>query len=462
MLKYYYTKFGEVFAGWEFSEMQHKGYTIVIQGTKLRDYRELKHEEKTLEKISEYGWVLGNDSIVGVLNSDVFNPKSEHYHGDWWKGEFERKHLFIFGAGASANCIYSTDKKQFVKDDLRPPLGPDLFDARFKKYYSKYEGVKESLHFLQDETGSDVEALFEEEWKDIYKHNNQPVLSRHINIQYYLQELLRDISKNVNDNYVKNLYSAFCLKLQKKHSASISNNHGNVVSYKKFAFVSFNQDTILDSALSTYFKKPINNMWDYINYNDSPFCLFKPHGSWNWGWKFPSIEKFKGNTPKFLYDNNINFFQLYFELLGNHVDMIDWSTWGVEASINCHGLGKHTIDKSRLELVNDNLHEYFPGLLLPYRDKDEFTMPLPHFMAMHSYINLVETIVIIGWKGNEDAFNRLLYSQAHSVKKVIIVDPAPEIVAKNLKPLLEHKKIKPIYYSTFEDFVLNGLDKEIL
>lgn len=82
MLKYYYTKFGEVFSGWEFSEMQYPDYTIVIQGTKMREYRELKTYEKNLEKISEYGWVIGKEVIEGVISSEDFQQDINNYNGD--------------------------------------------------------------------------------------------------------------------------------------------------------------------------------------------------------------------------------------------------------------------------------------------------------------------------------------------------------------------------------------------
>lgn len=462
MLKYYYTKFGEVFSGWEFNEMEFPDYTIVIQGTKLRDYRELKQKEKTLEKISEYGWVLGNDVIVGVLNSSDFRPEIKHYQGDWWEGIYDRKYLFVFGAGASANCIFGSEQKTFKEDELRPPLGTGLFDRRFKKYYSKYQGVKDSLYFLQSDEGTDVEALFEKEWKDIYRHNNQSVMSRHINIQYYIQEVLKDVTTHVLENYTKNLYFALADHLQKVQSASRKEQYGKL-SYKKFAFISFNQDTILDQALSRYFKKPLNVMKDYANYNDSPFCLFKPHGSWNWGWKFPDTNRFNQNTQKWLFDNEINFFQLYYELLGNHVNMIDWSTWGMQTMYNKYDLGKHTIDKSQLQLVDPkDLNSYYPGILLPYRDKDEFTMPLPHLDAMESYLGNVETLIIVGWKGNEEAFNKTLVRRGTAVKKIIIVDPNSKVPANNLKEFITSRNITPIYYKTFEDFVNNGMTKEII
>lgn len=462
MLKYYYTKFGEVFSGWEFSEMQYPDYTIVIQGTKMREYRELKTSEKTLEKISEYGWVLGNEVIEGVISSADFQPAINHYHGDSWDGSYDRKYMFVFGAGASANCIFGSEQKSFLEDALRPPLGTGLFDRRFKEYYNKFQGVKDSLFFLQSDGGTDVEALFEKEWKDIYKHNNQSVISRHINIQYYIQKVLKDVSSHVIENYAKNLYFALSDHLQKVQAASKKEQYGKL-SYKKFAFVSFNQDTILDQAISRYFKKPLRSMSDYNNFNDSPFCLFKPHGSWNWGWKFPDISKFDGNTQKWLFDNDINFFQLYYQLLGDHINMIDWSTWGIESTHNKFDLGKHTIDKSQLRLIGeDDLNNYYPGILLPYRDKDEFTMPIPHYMAMSNYISNVETLIVIGWKGNEEAFNRILLSRGNSLKKLIIVDPNWEATTNNLREIIERRKLTPVYYKTFEEFVVKGMEKEIV
>jgi hypothetical protein len=205
-------------------------------------------------------------------------------------------------------------------------------------------------------------------------------------------------------------------------------------------------------------------MNDYANYNDSPFCLFKPHGSWNWGWKFPNSVDTGNDTAKWLYEHKKNYFQLYYELLGDHVNMIDWSTWGVELSYNKNHLGRYTVDKSQLQVIpsNANLNRYFPGLLLPYRDKDEFTMPLPHFNAMQGYIHNVESLIIIGWKGNEAAFNRMLTDHGNRIRKVVIVDPNPKPVEENLKELIEKNKITPIYYKGFEDFVVNGFDREFV
>jgi len=463
-MQYFFTKFGDVYAGWEFSEMKYPEYTIVIPGTKIQAYRELKPEEKTLEKISEYGWILGNEVIESILDINKFIPQeTKHYDGDPWYGNFDQKILFVFGAGASAHCVFGKDKTEFYKDKLRPPLCPDLFDKRFKEFYVKYKGAMQSLYFLQDDN-PDVEAIFEREWKNISKENNQEVLSRHINIQYYLQEILKEISNRVIKEYfAKNLYAKLADKLQKIHSASKKTTYGNTTANKKFAFVSFNQDNILEHFISEYFKKPIKTIDDYVNINERPFCIFKPHGSYNWGWKFPDTSKFNGNTTNWLFDNNINFYQLYYTLLGNHENMIDWTnTFGIESMINKHSFGKFTIDKSKLKIIDINKpNDYFPALLLPYRDKDEFTMPIRHFFNMLHYIINVETLIIIGWKGNEDAFNRLLIKNGNRIKKVIIADPNADVVEKNLEPILSKNNIKPIRYNDFEHFVVSGIDNEL-
>ena len=461
MMQYFFTKFGDVYLGCQWFESKYPDYTIVIQFSKINDYKALKPEDKTFEKISEYGWVLKNEVIQEVLDGDKFDPVKKIYQEGSWSGNHDYSVMFVFGAGASAHCVYGSEKAEFDNDNLRPPLGPGLFEKRFKDYYSKYKGVKQSLHFLQDDKNPDVEELFENEWKNIHLESNQEVLSRHINIQYYLQEILKEVSKSVIKKYDKNLYSNLANQIQKIYTGSIKTTFGKRSS-KKFAFVSFNQDSILEYFLSEQFKIPINSIDDYVSINENPFCIFKPHGSHNWGWQFPDISKFGNNTANWLFENNINYFQLYFKLLGNYVNMINWGAWGYEAGMNKYYLGKSTIDKSKLKLIkSDNLNNYFPGLLLPYRDKDEFTMPLEHYCAMGSFINRIETLVIIGWKGNEDAFNRLLLQRGINIKKIIIADPNSEIVIKNLEPLLLKQNIKPIIFDNFEKFVLPGIEKQL-
>lgn len=464
MMKYLYTKYGEVYSGYEWEDwIEFPEYRILIQGNKLQEFQKSTTPKKELEDIAKHGWVLGNDVVAKELDETSFRPQYSHNNvTEWWEGIYQRKYMFVFGAGASANCVGGIDSQEFESDNLRPPLGISLFGNRFKKYFENYKGVRQSLNFLQGEPN--VESLLEDEWKSISKHNNQTVLSRHINIQYYIQEVLRDASNQVIEKYyAQNLYAKLFNKLQKKYVSSIKNSPYGEKSAMNFSIVSFNQDTILEHFACEQFNKEINSMNDYISTNEGAFSLFKPHGSWNWGWKFPDVSQFSNNTAKWLFDNNVNYYDLYYKLLGDPVGMVDWNRWGADSILNPHGLSKYTIDKNKLHIIKtESLNNYFPALLIPYRDKDEFTMPYRHFKKMEQYLSHIETIILIGWKGNEAAFNRLVLLKANRLKKVIIVDPNPDAVKQNLIEILAKYKIEPIIYNTFEEFAGSGVDKEII
>jgi len=130
--------------------------------------------------------------------------------------------------------------------------------------------------------------------------------------------------------------------------------------------------------------------------------------------------------------------------------------------LNDRQKGKLTIDKSRLSNFDlSNLGNFYPAILLPYRDKDEFTMPPTHYYQLDHYFSYIENLFVIGWKGNEALFNKVLNQKATKIKKIVIVDPNSKTVVDNLKSILVSRGIKPIVYNNFDDFVRNGLDKEI-
>ena len=447
MIHYYYTTFGDVYAGFEFYE-DFEDLKIIVQADKLKEYKQLDFRNKTLETIKEFAAVFPASVFVKECSQEEIGEHRKKHIPHWWKGEYDRKVMFVIGAGASAYCVTGSKQKAFANDDLRPPLGNGLFAPKFKSLHQKYDGVKNSLADLQH-VNVNVEEYLQDEWKDVLENGNPEIITRHINIQFYLQEVLSQVSQRVTQEYWEsNLFAQLANKLQKIYAGDTQ---------KKFAFVSFNQDSILETFLSQYFRKPLNSLDNYVEVNDGPFCVFKPHGSWNWGWKFPNK---MGNRAKFLFDNRVSFYELYYEMLGNHVDMVDWTSWGHELSLNSNRKGRLTIDKSKIALQGaDNIGNFYPAILLPYRDKDEFTMPIEHFERMDQYLSYVETLVIIGWKGNEAMFNQVLNQRATRIKTVIIADPYPDVVSSNLKDILARVGVQKIVYGSFEDFIVNGLDK---
>jgi len=455
MINYYFTTYGDVYAGQEFFHSDFQNDKVIVQADKWSDFNELLGKATTPDKIKEYAWIIPPAAYVGYLKG-TDAPKFRNPVSPDIMGYYERKDMFIIGAGASANCVTGGKKTVFKNDALRPPLGNELFHNKFENIYKKYDGVKLSLFDLQQHNVN-IEECLENDWKEIQENGNLEIMKRHINIQFYLQELLKDVSLRVCSEYYDcNLFARLADKLQRIHNRALKNRWDL---RRQFAFVSFNQDNILDHFLSSYFQKKLPSINNYIEINNSPFCLFKPHGSWNWGWKFPDK---KVNRASTLFNSNINFYRLYFELLGKRVDMVDWNSWGLETSFHKHYKGRLTIDKSKLlSFTHDEIGNYYPAILLPYRDKDEFTMPPSHFYILQHYLSQIENLIVVGWKGNEALFTKMLASDASRIKKVIIVDPNPKIVEEHLKPVISRNGVQKINYPDFEDFVINHLEKEM-
>ncbi|MEI9911590.1 MAG: hypothetical protein WDO71_19215 [Bacteroidota bacterium] len=202
-LFYFFTIYGEVYTGEIMDEPLFSDYVILIQRTRLEAYLKLKNSQKKLQIIPAYGWALHNKIITGCLRLNIDDYLNQRYkrQAKEWYGNFDRRTMFIFGAGASANCATGSLKKSFLESGSRPPCGPQLFEKRFERFYQKYPGVIHSLHKLQGEGAIDVEALFEDDWQEIQQYGNSQVISRHINIQYYLQELLQHISFSTLTGY---------------------------------------------------------------------------------------------------------------------------------------------------------------------------------------------------------------------------------------------------------------------
>jgi len=122
MIQYFYTRFGEIYPGYEYPEPNLPGYKVIIQANKSNAYQLLTSADKTIEKIEEYGWVLGNDVITRIVNHNQVPTVQSPTQSQSFDGGFDKKNLFIFGAGASAYCVYGEGKAEYLADPLRPLL----------------------------------------------------------------------------------------------------------------------------------------------------------------------------------------------------------------------------------------------------------------------------------------------------------------------------------------------------
>lgn len=461
---YFITYYGDIYYGYFYECPRYNDRIYIAQKDKANEIKALKAENNTLDNyqllsreikdikiISQYDPI--EDSKLGL---DVQFTTATRTGQKW-------KKMFVFGAGASAFCTFN-DNNALRNYKLKPPTGYEIFDDCYKEFYEKYPAADISIpEFIV--AGNDIEECLQKEWESIRDSYNPKVVARHINIQYYLQELFQTISKEVISNFSRtNLYSLFASRLQKYLTTTDNEQVG---------LVSFNYDTVLDNFIDKAFKRPNRNtlfesLSDYIDYSNNPFLFFKPHGSANWGWKFREerLTKFTGNLPQYLYDNEIDLATIYYHLLGDISEMVVSNSWGLETELHKNRLGRYTLNKNRIEVIQENQH-YYPSLLLPYRDKDEFTMPYDHQLTLKYFMHETEELYLIGWKGNEDVFNRLFENSKERLKRIVIVNPnerEKKEVSDNLSKYFGniYEKYEVIVIDTFEDFVLNHMENLLI
>jgi hypothetical protein len=413
---YYLTNYGAIYFGQEaFCNKIEDDFLIVVPPHKLLDFYNLEIAIKEIDDIKKYAWVIKRSALVETIyNKDLEFPTTNI---ESWNSDETSKYFFIFGAGASAFGIKG-DKKTGI---INPPLGNELFHDKYESIYNEFEGVKLSLHYLNEEN-LDIESIFEDEWIEIENFANENLIQRHISIQLYISKLLKQASHDFCYNYQgKTLFEPMFDHLSRKRfpEKTKSTNFNNQKNFQ-YTFISFNQDTILENYIGKYFNTSFKTMDDYCKGIETDFNFFKPHGSHNWGWKFQNLDKLKESLATDLFNDNVNYYDLYFKLLGNPSAMIDYNSYGQNVRLDENGLGRFSINKNNMEIYPANSNSYFPSLLIPYKGKDEFIMPSRAFWGMESKIAEAEKLIIIGWKGKEDGFNKILNQKGNKIKEIVI------------------------------------------
>jgi len=457
---YFITYHGDIYQGYLTECPNYENGFFIISKNEAIEFQELKNEERTPERYRQLGWEIQDRNIIKHIEPDDgatsfgsnINFKPLKYNNQ------DFKKMFVFGAAASSFCVFGDRTKQFRESALNPPTGFEIFDEKYDKYCRKYPGVIQSISGFEAKQ-KDIEACMEEEWQQFKGSYNPRVVNRHVNIQYYMRELFQDISTFVkNEQWRNNLYSLFTDRIQK---------YVNKNSNERIGIVSFNYDTILERFIEDIFGLGFNSMNDYIDWDARNVMVFKPHGSCNWGWRFRNNQQNGVNqkiTVGYLFEKQIEPYEIYYNLLGDPSITVATNSWGLEKGLNKSNLGRFTINKSLLEIIPPNLNDdFFPALLLPYRDKDEFVMPYDHYEAMRHFFGEMEELYLIGWKGNEELFNRQIGQHAHKLKKIVVANPNADEVLRNLtnQSGLDIKNCEVETVKYFEEFVLESIGLKI-
>jgi hypothetical protein len=298
--------------------------------------------------------------------------------------------MIIFGAGASYDCGILDEK-------MKPPLANALFQHHWigplAPYYQGAFQLCSDLAHTQD-----IEAYFQRKWELIVEHYDLNLLSKIINVQFYLHDLFVGISKQ-------------CMNPMESNYKCLVNlvDEYSVRTGEHVLFVNFNYDLLLEDALKRSVKYKFDNIDDYVDFTTRKILLFKPHGSCNFIRKLdPSIAKILpshyemrsvSTVAEFLYKGNYDLNFLLSKVKG------DFEVLG------------------RNELIrNTDMPElvmYLPQLLIPYKSKDSFVMPEKHEIRMENFLSRIDEIFVIGWKGTEAKFQGLLKRELGNKKETI-------------------------------------------
>lgn len=439
------TYYGDILNGILFAPFERDDYFYIISNNQLKAFRVWQKETPgDWDKLDTLGWKFSDYSAltpVPELDSGQMagNPLETAARTLRWT----YRKMFVFGAGASAFCIFGEGANALREFPWRPPLANELFHERFEDLLEKYPGAR---HIIPDliASGNDLEAFMERQWERIRKGYSPADLANFINIQFYLRELTQQFTaETAKAFYRHSLFTRFASQLR---------NYLAQHAREGVSLVSFNYDTLLDQALEAADVLRLDTMQGYTPINERQAALFKPHGSWNWGWRAKQPQT---SFAQHLYDQRLDLGQAYRSCLGSLDQIYHRYSWGRESAHHPNGLGRFVLSKDRLEVIApDSSTGYFPALLIPLRDKDELLMPYAHQDYLSNYaLPEVEDLYLIGWKGSEAIFNNLLKEHGHRLKRITVVNPDLERVQQNLAPYLSGKTVEWNHAPFFSDFV---------
>jgi len=284
--------------------------------------------------------------------------------------------MVIFGAGASfdSSAIHAVGPTLLY----RPPLANSLFEDR-----SEFLAARDSLpqiHALIPQLMPHGDRSIEQ---TLQKYSDQatgdPLRTQQLlAVRYYLQEIFRAIIPAwLRQSGGFTNYDALLEQIRHHIRGS-----------EPVCLVTFNYDTLLESALTAQFKMTFDMLGDYISRAD--YKVFKLHGSQNWGKRVVSTPTmiFRGNhDPRGQHDVMIE----NIERIGVSDD--DFAVYETAASVG--------------QFSGPPL---YPAIAIPVATKTNstFECPAQHLRHLAELIPKVTKLLAIGWRGEEQHFLEML------------------------------------------------------
>lgn len=293
--------------------------------------------------------------------------------------------MVVFGAGASYDSFPSLPPLPANRGTHadRPPLAAELFSERaeFNNVLRNYPDCLTIVPYLRRA------GAYVEEELSVLQNEAERYPARHRQlaaVRYYLQEMLWGCEQRWKHfTYGVSNYRTFIDQIAHWTGPE-----------EQVCLVTFNYDRLLEAAMPAAGLN-IRQLPDYIS--DQKFKLIKLHGSINWGrWVSGPLDGIDQLSSR-----DVAYAMIH------RADQLDIST--------------NFCISEESPISKDRKHALFPAIAIPVQNKTDFECPDTHFKVLLECIPNVTKLIIIGWRGVENHFKKLLAERLNRTIPTLIV-----------------------------------------
>jgi hypothetical protein len=328
--------------------------------------------------------------------------------------------LAVFGAGASHDSVPSWRPTEGRIDNDRPPLASGLFSTtQFREPLRYFSECQPIIPYLQVETpGETLEhklQILQNEGAD------DPVRRRQIAaIRYYLHMAIWEVEQRWSEAHRITNYRTILDQLRRAASGS------------SVLISTFNYDRMIENALPSV-GITIKNLEDYIS--DDRFKYFKLHGSVHWA------RQVELDDPK----------------------LEEMNDWGVASEMIRRVADLKITDHYRLvegrPIGRVGGTALFPAIAIPVETKGDFECPSDHLNCLSDYLSKVRKMILVGWRGTEDHFVKLLKDKLPDATKMQVVagrkDWGEEILERMISAGIADAGTSAVFDGGFTDYAFS-------
>jgi hypothetical protein len=318
--------------------------------------------------------------------------------------------LVIIGAGASYDSAISrplAPGQRDLRTNSRPPLANGLFQERevFFTAAHNHPHFQPLVHRLRPSEGRSIEAVLEAiaTEAETYPKRKAQLLS----IRYYIKSAitscvgkwLEEVDGSTNYRVLLDLIQQF------------KNDNDHIL------LTTFNYDTLIERALQHELGYKFDRIDDYAA-SSRRFPLFKLHGSTDWS---RYVQSTRGPYP---------------EMIQNAERLVP----------------TEIILKEDEALGNPDIGwGFIPAIAIPVQTKQDFECPAEHLRQFAAYLPKVKKILMIGWRGLEEHFIKILNQHLNRVESMLVVskDDTGEI-AERFPLRLASRAVEIMKVETFD------------